>query len=484
MKTLLMVALYALQAPALNAQAPISAFRAIDDTVVARFNRDDFKAIYAMAGSSYKALNTEAELAGTLASFKKTVGPVASSELIEDLGEVEYFKWTGPHGIMKFELWLQGSTVTRFKFDSFIQQPSLSTKPILTDNPLRTPVDSAVHKYATLYMSDPKAVGLSIGIYRNGKKYSYGYGEVEKGSGRTPNQRTIYSLGSVTKTFVGTLLAKAVVEGRLDLRDDIRKYLDGEFPNLAFKGHPIRLVDLANHTWGFNRFRINKFPANYENMTPDEQRLYFDAYTRDSLLRDLHQVTLDTVPGTRYHYNIGGMLLLGMALEKVYGQPLDQLVRDYFGNVFHMRDTKLISDSADMNRYARGYNDKGDLMPQQPELTASLYTMKSTTQDMLEYLEANVQESNEAIRLSHQQTWGDIKSFGVGLTWNMSDYFGKGTWLKHSGFDYGSITLCSVYPSAQFGMILWANDDSRQGTLFDLERNIKDNLDYLASRKQ
>jgi hypothetical protein len=32
-------------------------------------------------------------------------------------------------------------------------------------------------------------------------------------------------------------------------------------------------------------------------------------------------------------------------------------------------------------------------------------------------------------------------------------------------------------------MFLWANDDSRQGNLYDMERNIKENLEYLDSQK-
>jgi len=65
----------------------------------------------------------------------------------------------------------------------------------------------------------------------------------------------------------------------------------------------------------------------------------------------------------------------------------------------------------------------------------------------------------------------------------MEDYYGRGTQIWHSGFDYGSITLLTAYPSLRFGMFLWANDDSRQGNLYDMERNIKENLEYLDSQK-
>ena len=267
---------------------PVSRFREINDTVVARFNRGDYKAIYQAADDHYKALNSEGELVGDLESSKKDVGNIVSSELIEDLGKVEHFKWTGEKAGMKFELWLEGPAIRRYKFNRFIRQSDWPMRSTASDNRLRTAMDSVVDKYARIYMSDPKAVGLSLGLYKGGKQYSYHYGEVEKGTGRIPDDRTIFSQGSISKTFIGVLLARAVTENKLSLHDDIRKYLPGDFPNLEYKGHSIRLIDLANHTSGINKFRFNNFPANYETMTPVEALKYFDSYTDEDLLHDLH----------------------------------------------------------------------------------------------------------------------------------------------------------------------------------------------------
>lgn len=59
---------------------------------------------------------------------------------------------------------------------------------------------------------------------------------------------TIYEIGSISKTFGSLLLAKAVVEKRANLNDDIRQYLDGTYPNLTYGHEPIRLVHLTNWT--------------------------------------------------------------------------------------------------------------------------------------------------------------------------------------------------------------------------------------------
>lgn len=459
----------------LNAQnASLSKFKEVNDTVVARFNRGDYKGIYTMIGDANKKYTREGGLISDLRDDKKFTGNIVSSKITDDLGKVVHFTWKGEKADLNFELWMEGMDIVRLKFNDFVTQPGWAPRTIPTDNPRKTDLDAIVQRYASVYMSNPKATALSIGIYLNGKMYEYNYGETKKGSTEVPDTKTIYQLGSVTKPLIGLLLSKAVEEHKLNLQDDIRKYLDASFPNLEYQGRPVRLVDLATHSWGFGRFRINVFPSGYEAMTPVEQQRYYESYTMDSLYRDMHLIKIDTVPGIRYHYNIGGMLLIGLALEKVYNKPLDQIVRGYYGKTFDMKNTKLISDPADLSHFADGYNEKGELMPRTPLMTPSLYTMKTTTADMLKFVASNVEEKLPEIRLSHTPQWGDPQTFSLGFFWQVTDDFGKGRWIKHSGFDYGSITLCSLHPEEKLGLIIWASDDSRQNNLFDLERCIRE----------
>lgn len=471
---------------ALTAQnTSLAMFEEVNDTVVARFNRSDYKSIYAMIGDANKKYTREGGLISDLREDKKITGNIVSSSITDDLGKVVHFTWKGEKANLNFELWMDGKNIVRFKFNDFVTQPGWAPRATLTDNPHKTPLDAIVQKYVAVYMSNPKASALSIGIYLDGKTYEYNYGETEKGNGKVPDAKTIYQLGSVTKPLIGLLLGKAVEEHKVDLQDDIRKYLDGSFPNLEYEGRPVKLVDLATHSWGFNRFRINFFPSSYETMTPSEQQRYYESYTIDSLYRDMHLIRIDTMPGVRYHYNIGGMLLIGLALEKVYNKPLDQIVRAYYGQTLGMKNTKLVSDPADLSHFAKGYNEKGELMPPTPFMTPSLYTMKTTTADMLKFLSKNAEEKLPEIILSHTPQWGDRQTFSLGLFWQVTDDFGKGRWIKHTGFDYGSITLCSLHPEEKLGLMIWASDDSRQNNLFDLERSIREAIQSLkgAGRK-
>lgn len=88
--------------------------------------------------------------------------------------------------------------------------------------------------HADSLLLDTKINSVSIGIYRNGKKYTAHYGELDKGQKNKPTDSTIYEIASVSKTFTGVLVAQAVLDRKLNLEDDIRKYLKHDFKNLEY----------------------------------------------------------------------------------------------------------------------------------------------------------------------------------------------------------------------------------------------------------
>ncbi|GAB2693361.1 hypothetical protein GCM10027037_16020 [Mucilaginibacter koreensis] len=351
-----------------------------------------------------------------------------------------------------------------------------------TDNHLKIQLDLAVDKAAQRYMDTPNTVGLSIGIYKEGKAYTYNYGEVAKGSGRLPDANLYYNLGSVAKTFVTTLLAQAVVEHKANLNDDIRKYLPGNYPNLQYQGQPIRLVHLANHTSGLPG-SAHTFPKavkdSLRQLPLQAQVAYYSVYRADSLLKDLHHLTPDTLPGTLYRYNGNGMMVLLLLLERIYHQPYEQLVTTYLKTHLHMADTKTQLTAADRRRASQGYD--ANHKPQ-PFLNLIDYyngpSMNSTVHDMLLYLKANLAETDPAIKLTHQPTFSKPDGTRIGLGWMMdTDY--KGTpIIYHAGHTgIGFNTLCLFYPDKNLGYIIIVNDNISQQRLSDLQEHIQRELD-------
>jgi len=161
------------------------------------------------------------------------------------------------------------------------------------------------HAAERIFKNTPQAVGLSIGVVKAGRTYTFDYGTVEVGKKVLPMANTLYPIASITKAFTGALLAQAALEGKVKLDDDVRKYLDGDYPNLEFQGHPIRLFDLLDHRSGLPFFipdRPETLPDFENNVVPWPTRIanIEKTYTRQDFYEDLHKVKLDAVPGEKF----------------------------------------------------------------------------------------------------------------------------------------------------------------------------------------
>ena len=92
-----------------------------------------------------------------------------------------------------------------------------------------------------------------IGVVRNGKTAVNGFGEMSDGSARPPDGNTILRVGSLTKAFVGRVLASLVASKKLGFTDRLQERLGWNVTVLQRDGHEISLIDLATHTSGLPR---------------------------------------------------------------------------------------------------------------------------------------------------------------------------------------------------------------------------------------
>jgi CubicO group peptidase (beta-lactamase class C family) len=355
-----------------------------------------------------------------------------------------------------------------------------AASPTRTDNRLHTPLDAAVHQAATAYMQQPAAVGLSIAVYQGGQQHFYNYGEVEKGSGRLPTATTYYNMGSVAKTFVATLLAQAVLDKKVQLTDDIRNYLPGQYPNLEFQGHPVRLVDLANHTAslpGTSHVYPKALGDSLRALALVPRLGYYNRYSADSLLADLHHMRPTAQPGTTYRYNNLGPLILQLVLERVYQQPYEQLITRYVQRHFGLHDTKRVLSAGEQRRYAVGYE-----TPQhgQTPINYTGYwggtTLNSTPADLLRYAQANLAERDLAVLLAHQPTTTLPEGYAVGLVWRLDTDAAGSRRIYHSGHFPGYNTWLAMYPAQDVAVVLLVNDNISQDRLTELGQQLKQAL--------
>ena len=428
---------------------------ALQDSLVARYNRDDFKGFYGLGSAAWKLKTKPEGIAGWLGYMKSQTGIVKRSVLTIDSGKTQYFRWDGAKKMLSFKLTLSDSGgFEGFDFKSFhLPLSDVYAAHVANDNPLKTRLDSAVHYSTVDFMLTHHLVGLSVGVVSKDGKYFYNYGTVEKGKTKLPTSRTIFELASIAKTFTGILLAQAVLDHKISLDDDIRKFMPGDFPNLQYQGHPLKIVNLANHTSGL--------PLELPNLDTFKNEFnvlkMYDHYTNNKFFADLHTVKIDTLPGVNYGYSNAGMKLLGIILEKVYGLPYQQLLKEYITRPLDMPATRTELAISDTTSYTKGYNADGMTMPHGNwNMFGGAAAIISDSHDMANYVKANIDESLPAIRLAHKQTFtnGD---FTLGLGWQISRNTLNGTRIWKSGGALGFRSYCAVVPDKKIGMIWLSN---------------------------
>ncbi|MGO4292100.1 serine hydrolase domain-containing protein [Chitinophaga sp. RAB17] len=331
---------------------------------------------------------------------------------------------------------------------------------IPSDNPLVTRLDSLVDQSAQRYFQDKKAVGLSIGIVQKGTIHFYNYGESKAGTNQLPNIHTIYEIGSATKSFTGILLGQAILDKKIRLEDDIRHYLKGSYPNLSYKGVPIRIRDLTNHTSRITRIFPNMWqrPA-YDSLNPLRD------YNRQLLYEGLHQMKMDTLPGKIYSYSNMAVALLGIILEDTYQQDYFALVSNKILTPLQMKDTRIDITSLPTSRIAWPHNEQRQVVPLWDiSKLPAMGALRSSTADMVKFINANNKETSPAIALSHNVTFGTEKE-GMGLNWFIHSTPDGYKVLEHSGGTGGSRSSLECFPQLNSGFVILTNSLANRNNL-------------------
>lgn len=338
-------------------------------------------------------------------------------------------------------------------------------------------LDTLVNKLGENFIKNKQAVGLSIGIYIDSKNYFYNYGTTEKGQRKLPTQNTVYEIGSITKAFVILVLANAVIEKKVKLDDDIRKYLGGIYPNLEYSGKPITLLELSNTTSRLPNW-LPEFTKQIINASPDSTAFYIEkvygSYSQKDFFDALHSVVLDTIPGTKSEHSNGAALLLTLILEKVYNTSIENLVNKYILKPNKLSNSFFLASKSDCKALAKGYNAAGKQTPYFANtFMKGVGGLNSTTSDLLKFIKLQLDTTKASVNLSHQKTyntgWGNI-----GLTWLIYKFDNGYHQLWADGGTYGFTSYVIFYPEINSGVVVLSNesDPSSSDKISDIAEGI------------
>lgn len=179
-------------------------------------------------------------------------------------------------------------------------------------------------------------------IFPDGSTWSGASGLAVVSPARPLTPDTLFSVGSITKTYVAAFTLQLAGRGRLGLDDPLSRYVP-TFPNAAH----ITLRELLSHTSGIQD--LFSAPGMAAAILAQPARLWKPSEVLAKIGRPYF------APGKGYHYSNTNYLLLGLVLEKVTGMSVGAAVRQAFLAPLSLDATFFQSDEKPAGPLAHGY---------------------------------------------------------------------------------------------------------------------------------
>lgn len=346
-----------------------------------------------------------------------------------------------------------------------------------------------IDEVAATLIEQPLLHSTSIAVVYRGQEFIRHRGNMEAGRPGIPTDATRYEIGSLSKTLAGTLMANAVLEHRLSLDDDVRMYLREDYPNLQYKGDPIRIRHLLSHTSGLPNMlpeRANTVLADFtDQRTPGELNGIYAGYGKTEFFKDLHAVEIHQAPGKDYAYSSTGTELVAHILETVYKSDYESLLRGFFRDSAAMADLKIKLSETEASQLAIGYHSNNPVpttpMPQLPWGASG--NVKATVPEMVKYLEFQLAD-NSVVQESHRTLVEFDSEFSIGYFWNIiaGDRL-KGTYYAHHGGVPRSQCYIYILPKYDLGIFVITNQSGEQ-TAHAMEAAIDTLVERIAAREK
>ena len=170
-------------------------------------------------------------------------------------------------------------------------------------------------------MSREHVAGVTVSVVQNGQvllKKGYGFAGLKPQRPVDPD-RTMFRVGSISKTFTWIALMKEVEAGRINLDSPINLYLPQRLQvrDQGYGGQDVLVKHLMDHSPGFeDRALGHLFEASYNRVRP------LDVYLRQERPRRVR------APGKVSSYSNYGTALAGQAVTYVTRKPFERHIEE------------------------------------------------------------------------------------------------------------------------------------------------------------
>ncbi|MFI8421174.1 serine hydrolase domain-containing protein [Streptomyces sp. NPDC085479] len=309
--------------------------------------------------------------------------------------------------------------------------------------------------------------GASVGILTGGQETFVHHGVTSLAHPRPVDDRTVFHVASVSKTFTATALLRLAERGDVDLAAPVRRYV----PELVLADEEaaagITVLQLLNHTAGFDWNLID---------AEDEDG------SLAAFVAKLDRLPLVAPPGARASYSQAGYNLAGRIVEKVTGQSFERAMAELVLEPLGLADTVFDADDVMLRPFVVGHvhDADGGLRAARPWKSHRAGArgdnpgggIASTTADLLAWARFHLGDGDGLLRTDTLHGMRDETVELRGST--LGDGFGTGWFLRavdgvrtigHGGSGNGQYAELHLVPGHDFAVVTLAN--SEEGYLFN-----------------
>lgn len=259
-----------------------------------------------------------------------------------------------------------------------------------------------------------------------------------------PSVNTHYRQGSITKTFVSTVILQLVGSGKMSLSDTVAKWLPGLITQNGNDGTKITVQQLLQHTSGLPDYA--SVPSFFK--TIDNAADFYANNTHQYAPTDLVNIAQSQAPlfapGSSWSYSNTNYIVAGMIIQKVTGNNWATEVNNRIIGPLKLTSTSIPTGTGLPTPFADGYNIwssaannrvYSDTTQDNMSWADSAGAIISDTQDEITFFTALIGgKLLPAAQLTQMETLVPIDSrTGYGLGLAHTNYCGKDVWWHDGG---------------------------------------------------
>ena len=185
--------------------------------------------------------------------------------------------------------------------------------------PLTDPNTAKLDAIAQRIITQERVVGASVLVARGERILLHkGYGFADLGLEAPTKDETVYHVVGPMLPFTGIAVMQQVERGKLQLDDDISKFI----PEFPLQGHHVTIRQLLNHTSGIVDYHYLGDPIEATSRQPKALDEVMALYAGKDWVNE---------PGKKWDWSISGFQLLVTIVERVTGQSFPDYVQQ---NIF------------------------------------------------------------------------------------------------------------------------------------------------------